>query len=230
MRGRTRALTAALVVVSLLAAAAPATAQGDAPEEALVVSLSEGGSAEVLLGLTYDLTDDDRRAAFDSLRADAAARERRARSFGDRLRGVAAAIAAERGRSTAVENVSADLWTVDRTGVVELGARVDGFAATPGDRVRVTSPFAGGVVTDRPLVLRGPDGFARTAAAPEADAATDDRLRWDTNRDLSGFAVTFAAQEEGASDSGASAPGFGAVGAVAALVTAGVVAGRAGRR
>ncbi len=230
MREWARVLTAVLVVVSLLAAAAPATAQGDASEEALVVSLSEDGSAEVMLRLTYDLTDDDRRAAFESLRADAAARERRARSFGDRLRGVAAAIAAGHDRSTDVGNVSADLRTVDRTGVVELGARVDGFAATPGGRVRVTSPFAGGVVTDRPLVLRAPDGFVRTAATPTPDEATDDRLRWDANRDLSGFAVTFAAQEGAASGSGASAPGFGAVGAVAALVAASVLAGRAGRR
>lgn len=230
MRERARALTAVLVAVSLVAVAAPATAQTDSPEEALVVSLSGDGSAEVVLRLTYDLTDDDRRAAFQSLRDDAAARERRARSFGDRMRGVADAVTEETGRSTAVRAVGVDLRTVDRTGVVALTATVDGFAAARNGRVRVTSPFAGGFVTDRPLVLRAPDGFARTTATPAPDATADDRLRWDANRDLSGFRATFASHDGTASDSGASAPGFGAAGAVAALVAAGALAGRFGRR
>lgn len=230
MRERAHALTAIVLVVSLVAATAPATAQSATTEEALVVSLDGDGSAEVVLRLTYDLSNDDRRVAFENLRDDATARERRARSFGDRMRGVADAIAAETDRSTGVGNVSVDLRTVDRVGVVEFTTTVDGFAAATDDRVRVTAPFAGGFVTDRPLVIHAPDGFERTAATPSPDASEDGRLRWDANRDLSGFRATFAAQDGTASDSGASAPGFGAAGAVAALVAAGALAARRGRR
>lgn len=225
MRGRAHALTVTLVALSLVAAAVPATAQSGGVEESLVVSLDDDGSAEVSLRLTYDLRSDDRRAAFESLRDDAAARERRARAFGDRMAGVADAIAAETGRETAVSNVGADLRTVDRTGVVELAATVDGFAATPGDRVRVAAPFAGGFVTDRPLVVVPPEGYERTTATPAPDATADGRLRWGANRDLSGFEATFAA-----GGSGASAPGFAPFTGLAALVAAGALAARRGRR
>ncbi|MFB6167697.1 MAG: PGF-CTERM sorting domain-containing protein [Haloferacaceae archaeon] len=220
-------LTALVLALSLVAATAPGAAQSSAAEEMLVVSLDEDGSARVSLRLTYDLSDDDRRAAFESLRGDATARERRARAFGDRMRGVAAAIAAETGRSTRVGNVSIDLRTVDRTGVVELTATVDGFAAASGDRVRVRAPFASGFVTDRPLVLAAPDGFERTTVTPAPDASEDGRLRWDANRDLSGFEATFESADGG---SDARAPGVGAVGALAALVAVGALAARRGRR
>ena len=212
-RTRTRALTAALALVvagGLLVAAVPATAQS-APGEALTVTLDEDGSADVALRLTFDLSDDDRREAFQSLR-DETTRERRAQAFESRMTGVADAITASTGRTASAGNTSVDLRTVDRTGVVELSTTVDGFAAVADERLTVDVPFAGGFTTDRPLVIVPPEGYEATTT-PEPDASgSGDRLRWDAGRDLSGFTATFEP-----ADAGASAPGFGVVGALCAL-------------
>lgn len=226
MRQRARALTALVLVLSLLVPAVPAAAQSDAPTESLTVSLDGDGSARVSIRLTYDLREDDRQAAFESLREDAVSRERRVRAFGDRIAGVADAIAAETERETAVSDVDVEFRTVDRVGVVKLAATVDGFAAAPesGARVRVTTQFAGGYVTDRPLVVVPPEGYERTTATPAPDATSDGRLRWDADRDLSGFEATFAER------SATGAPGFGLLGAVAALALAAALATRRIRR
>jgi PGF-CTERM protein len=216
--GTARALTAAALALSLVVASAPAAAQA-APEEALVVTLDEDGSAEVALRLVFDLADEDRRDAFRALSDDAAARERRADAFERRMAGVADAVADTAGRTTGVGNASVDLRTVGETGVVELSTTVDGLAAAGGDRLRVDAPFAGGVVTDRPLVLVSPEGYEPVAVEPAPDATDDDRLRWDAGRDLTGFEAAF----EPSSGSDGRAPGFGVVVALVALVGAGAV-------
>jgi len=220
----------AVVAVLVASTAAPAVATSHDSTPALQVALRDDGSAVVTLRLTYDLQDDARRAAFRELRDDAAARRARADAFGDRMRGVADAIADDTGRRTSVSNATVALSTAgdDRTGVVALSVTVDGFAATAGDRLRVDSPFAGGFVTDRPLVLVAPDGDVATGADPAPDevSASRSRLRWATGRDLTGFDATFAPQGSSAADRSVldertttgSGPGLAVLAALAALV------------
>jgi len=140
--------------------------------------------------------------------------------------GVADAIAAETGRETAVSAVGINFRTVDRVGVIEFAATVDGFATTlgSGERVRVTTPFTDGYTTDRPLVMMPPDGYELTTVTPAPDATSDGRLRWDANRDLNGFEATFTER------SVAGAPGFGLLGTVAALALTAALVARFARR
>lgn len=228
--GTARALTVAAVALSLVAASVPAAAHAGhaAPEEALTVSLDEDGSADVTLRLTFDLTSEDRRDAFRALEDDAETRERRAAAFERRMAGVADAVANATGRATGVANATVALRTEEETGVVELSATVDGFAAVDGDRLRVDAPFAGGVVTDRPLVLTPPEGYESATVEPTPDSTDGNQLRWAAGRDLSGFVAAFEPPAE--SGSGARAPGFGPVVALVALLGAGGVALRRGRR
>lgn len=149
-----------------------------------MVALDEDGSAELTLALSYDLRDDDQRAAFEALQDDASARDRVRTRFGNRLASVAADVENATGREMVVSDASVDLSTTDggSTGVVELSVTYEGLAAVEDGRLTVTEPFASGFETDYRFVLRGPDGYQLTSVAPEPASRDDGRATWEEER------------------------------------------------
>lgn len=249
-----RQVVATVAAVGLLAAAlsSPVVAQPQEPTPTLAVDLEDDGSAEVTLRLTYDLGSDSERTAFRDLQDSESQREAVVSRFRERMNRVASAMANETGRETSVSDASIDLSTANdgTTGLVDLSAEFEGFAAATDGRVTVTQPFAGDYDPDRRLVVTGPEGYEPTAVTPEPSSTDGARLEWSSDADLSGFEVTYTdpdgaasatesdadGESDGASTeagddsgSGGQAPGFGVVGALVALVAVGLFARRGGR-
>lgn len=226
-----RTLTALVVVlVALATAVAPVAGQDDA-EPAFVVEVHADGSAAVSVRSTFDLTTEAEREAFQSLVDDERVQQDAAGRFLDRLRPVASGAANATGREMAVTDATVDLRrTADgETGVVTLSVTWAGLAAVEGDRLVVTEPFASGFAPDRPFVLRAPDGYEVTSAAPEPAATARAEATWTAGADLSGFAVEMqpTATDDAARSGGQ--PGFGVTTAVLAGIV-GVLTAAARRR
>jgi len=171
-------------------AEAEAAAPTDRP--AFVVELSADGSATVTTVYTYDLTTDDERAAFRSLRDDSSALANLTARYADRMATVAAAAENETGREMAISDPVAELRTVNDgdTGVVALSVTWDGLAAAGGDRLAVGEPFASGFEPDRPVLLVAPDGYRFADLSPAPTATGDGTAEWAAGTDLTGFAAT----------------------------------------
>jgi PGF-CTERM protein len=221
-RTATAAVVLLLAVVSL-GATAPAAAQSDgpAPVPGVVVDLDADGSARATLTVTFDLTTDSDRRAFAALRDDAALRERRTAAFADRLSRVAAAAAAETGRSMRVHDP--ELAVVERgdTGAVSLSVTWDRLAARDGDRLVVAAPFAEGFDADGRLRVTAPDGYALADATPAPTTSEPNAATWADGTTTDGLRVAFAPAE-----TTAGAPGFGPVVAVVALLAVTLLAVR----
>ena len=238
-------LTAALVVLAATAAVPATAAANDASatehEEAFRVEIQADGSADVTLRMTYDLADDDERAAFRSLQEDADGQAQLRDRFRERMAAVAAAAANETGREMAVTDASVAVETVagGDVGVVELGVTWEALAAVEGDRLVVSEPFASGFEPDRRFTVTAPDGYVVDDASPSADAETETSVTWSAGTTLDGFEASFAPQEttvDGGDDSGddgsdeanaGGQPGFGAGAAlIGALLAAAMLARR----
>ncbi|MFB6304812.1 MAG: PGF-CTERM sorting domain-containing protein [Haloferacaceae archaeon] len=231
-------LVVAGAVMLVVGASAPATASH--PEPALVVDLEEDGSATVTLRLTYDLTTDAERSAFEDLRNSESTRREALTRYRERMSRVANASENETGRSMSVSGGSVDLTrTDDDVGVVRLSVEWEGLAATRDGRLVVTTPFDDGYDPDRRLVVTGPEGYEVADVSPEPASREGTTLRWDAETSLEGFSVTYAPSADGGTatggtdtptptpagdggGSGGSAPGFGVAAAIAALLAAGV--------
>jgi MYXO-CTERM domain-containing protein len=165
-----------------------------APTErpAFVVELSADGSATVTTVYTYDLTTDDERAAFRSLRDDDSALANLTARYADRMAAVAAAAENETGREMAISDPVAELRTVNDgdTGIIALSVTWDGLAAVEGDRLAVGEPFASGFEPDRAVLLVAPDGYRFAEVSPAPSATGDDTAEWAAGTDLTGFAAT----------------------------------------
>jgi hypothetical protein len=162
----------------------------DVTPPAFVVALSDDGTATVTVTYTFDLTDDDRRAAFEELRTNETATRTFEDRFRQRLRLVAADGANATGREMSVTDVSVAFETAADTGVVRLTATWEGLAATDGDRLVVTEPFASGFEPERRFVVLVPDGHAVDSVTPAPDDRADGRLEWAPGTPLDGFEVT----------------------------------------
>ncbi|MFB6281166.1 MAG: PGF-CTERM sorting domain-containing protein [Haloferacaceae archaeon] len=229
-------LVAAGVLLLVAGAAAPASAAH--PDPALVVDLDEDGSATVTLRLTYDLTTDAERSAFEELQGSESTRQATLSRFRERLSRVANASEEATGRSMSVTAGSVDLTTTDDdVGVVRLSVDWRGLAATNDGELVVTTPFADGYDPDRALVITGPEGYEVVDAAPSPTARDGRTVRWAPGTDLEGFAVTYAPADGDGGDggdggsgdgggSGGSAPGFGVGAGLAALLGAAALARR----
>lgn len=238
MAPRTWLVTAGVLLL-VVGAAAPAGAAH--PDPALVVDLDEDGSATVTLRLTYDLTSDAERSAFEELEGSESTRRETLDRFRERMSRVANASENETGRSMAVSGGSVDLTTTDDdVGIVRLSVEWKGLAATRGDRLVVTSPFADGYDPDRRLTVVGPEGYEVAGASPAPTSRDGTTLRWDPGTSLEGFSVTYAPAGSGGTTaggtddgsgttaggggdgggSGGAAPGFGVAAAVAGLLAA----------
>lgn len=227
-------ITTVLVVLTLLTTSPVAALTGNGQssdataerptEPAFVVDLDADGSARVRLIVTFDLTTDGERRAFDALRANDTARDRRIDRFTTRLQAVATRTERSTGRAMAITDPAITFATENSTGIVTLSVRWDGLAARHGDRLVLGAPFANGFDIDRPFRVVGPDGYTFVTATPEPTAHRQNSATWRTNTSFDGFEAVFAPAEIGtgrngsAGTSGLGVYGFGiSVAVLAAL-------------
>lgn len=233
----TTAVAVSVAIAAVLAAGAAGTAgattAGSGPAshgdgEAFVVDLRADGSADLVVRYTFDLADEDRRAAFGQLETNETARTAFRERFRDRIGSVVADAERATGREMAVTNASTDVRTAGSTGVAELSVTVDGLARTDGGEVALTEPFASGFSPDREFRVLTPESVVVESVTPQPDGRADGELYWAAGTELSGFALV-AADSGDASDggdgddsatTGGSGPGFGAVAALAVLAGA----------
>lgn len=197
---------AALLACSLAVAPAAASPVEQNAEPSLVVELRPDGDADVTLTMTYDLTSDDERDAFESLKNDERAQQNATERYADRLGRVAenANDGVDREMRVPADGASIALQERGDVGVVRLSATWTNLAAVEGDRLVVTEPFASGYEPDRPVAIVAPDGHEVASATPSADAESDGRATWDAGTSLDGFEATIEPAEDGDS-----LPGFG---------------------
>lgn len=229
MRKRTVLVAVLLVAAAAVATVAPVAAhEGHEVGSSFVVDLNRDGSARVTLALAYDLETDDERTAFRTLENDSEARADARERFRERMASVAAAASEATGRDMQVSDPAIDLSVTDNgsVGVAELSVTWTALAATGDGEVVVTEPFASGFEPEGEFRLQGPDGYTVERATPSPDGRMGNALTWQSGTDLSGFTVTFVStggdgsSGEGDILGGVSAPGFGPVAALAALVGA----------
>ncbi|WP_408959073.1 hypothetical protein [Natrinema sp. 74] len=220
----------ALLVTTPVAAATGAAANQQSErvptEPAFVVALDAEGAAQVTLSTTFDLTTDSERQAFQALRENETARERRAERFAARMDDIATRIETDTGRSMAIRDAAVSFTERNNTGIVALSVTWKGLAAQDGDRLVLSEPFDGEFALDRTFRVTGPDGYALEGVTPEPADRTANAATWNGSADFSGFEATFAPTDSGsAADENAassSVPGFG-VGIAALAVVGGAV-------
>lgn len=215
----------AVLVVAVVASGAGTAAADSHPGEAFVVDLAADGDAEVTLRVTFDLTTNSEREAFETLQANQTEVNEMRDSFASRLAGVASSASEETGRQMEITDAAATVRTESDTGVVELSATWTNLAAVDGEQLTLAEPFASDYSPDREFVVTAPDGY-RLSAMPTPDADVAGTLRWSANTSLDGLEVTAS---PGGPDgtTAAGQPGFTAVGAVAGLLGVGLLARRA---
>lgn len=221
-RHRRRCVTALVVAVVLVASvAAPAVAQ-EPSEPSFVVTLHEGGDAEVALTLTFDLTTDGERAAFEELRDNETARQASTERFASRLSAVADDAGDRTGREMSVAGGDVRIRTEDGgdQGVVIYTATWTNLAATDGEELTVTEPFASGFQPDRTFRLVGPEGATLEDATPRPATEDGATITYGPGADLDGFEATFETAGDGVGTSSDDGSGFGLGVAVAALAAA----------
>lgn len=223
-----RPVTVVLVVLVLASAGAPAA--GATPSQAtkpsFIVDLNDDGSARLTLTLTYDLSTESERAAFEEIETNESAREQARTAFRERMRQVASDAENETGREMAIANARIKLATANdgSTGVIRLHVTYDGLAAVDDGRLRVTAPFSSGFDPDRRFVVTGPEGYEVASASPNPVDQNSTSVAYAAGTDLSGFEVQFAPADgttrTGQTNQNASEtaiPGFGIGTALAAL-------------
>lgn len=240
-RRLTAGCLAALLVVGFVAGPAVGSAAAtahDSTEQAFIVDLDAEGDATVTLRLTYNLTNENEKAAFEDLKNDEQAQTDYRERFVSRLADVAANAENATGREMNVSNGAIEFSRSGDTGIVELSADWQGLAAVEDGTVTVTEPFASGFEPSQTFVVVAPDGYGLSSSAVEPAATQDGAVMWEAGTDLTGFELTFsesaavtettAAEEtEGTpAETGDSAPGFGPVLALVALLAAALVAVR----
>ncbi|MFB6266740.1 MAG: DUF4897 domain-containing protein [Halodesulfurarchaeum sp.] len=212
----------------LTAAAGPATAQSAVQEEAVIFEIQQDGDAEVTVVLTFDLTTEHERQAFQTIAANESTREDIQARFRDRMARLAQATTRTVDRDVAVTETALSVETTGDgdTGIVRLSATIQNLAAIQGNRIVLTEPLASGFDAERPVVVRLPDGYTVDHVTPSPDEQREETLRWDASTTFDGFELSLAPSQGDGSEAqgtetttdsdrtGATTPGFG-IGAAA---------------
>jgi hypothetical protein len=204
-------LACVLVVLAVAPAAAPTAVGGvpgagghatadlaDAPFQTgriqadgvlLRVDVDADGDASWTVEYRIRLVDDNRTAAFESLRRDVRRNGSRYRDqFADRMRRTTAAAENATGREMAVRNVSASAGTQQLGrgyGVVSYRFEWTGFARVDGDRVVVGDALAGLFLdAGTSLVVVPPDEYEVDAVEPEPDRVRERAVTWEGPADF----------------------------------------------
>jgi len=229
---RRTAITTGLCRLGIVALALAVVASGGVagaenasdPNDAFVVTMESDGDAEVTLRMTFDLTTDSERQAFETLRDNQTELNQLRDSFADRLDRVASSAGTDTDRQMSITNADATVTTASDTGVIELSATWTNLAAVDGEQLRLSEPFASGYSPDRTFVVRPPDGY-QLSATPTPDTETDGTLSWEPNTALDGLAIT-ATPDESTGATAGDQPGFGPAVALAGLFAVALFARR----
>lgn len=196
----------------------------DSAKSHVVVDLESDGTARLTLAVAFDLTDEDRREAFEALEADETARSEFNQRFVDRMRSAATAASDESGREMTVSNPSIDLSRVDdgETGTATLTVGWSNLAAQEDGRLVVTKPFDGGFTPAYEFVVTAPDGYRLVETSPAPDTRDETQAVWASGSPIDEFRVVVGEVESGQQDESRTSgqPGFGFVVGVVALVAA----------
>lgn len=198
---------------------------------AFIVNLNEDGSAQITLQLAYDLESDAEQAAFKDLKNNETLQQETKQNFLTRMERVAASAENATGREMRVSDaaIAFETTTDGSVGLVSLSVTWTGLAATNGETLTITEPFASGFEPERPFTVRGPDGYALNSATPEPKATQTNSATWAPGTELTDFEAVFtpaatatptATPSETTTGGG---PGFGVAVTVLALIGAAAV-------
>lgn len=217
-----------LVAIALLVTAPVIAATGTTrtsqtesqlPEPGFTVALDANVSARLTLAVTFDLTTESERTAFESLRENTTAREQRTDRFATRLRAIAASTENTTGRAMTIRAPGITFLTRDETGFVVLSATWTGLAAQEGDRVVLREPFDSGFDVNRQFRVVAPDGYELDSVRPSPTTQSRTGATWGDGTTLDGFEVAFVPNATGTDDGhSAAGPGFGIGTAVIAVL------------
>jgi PGF-CTERM protein len=234
------------LLVGAVVAPAGATQTEEAPGPSMTVDLAADGDARVTLVSTFDLDDESEQAAFEALQTNETARSAYEARQTDRWQAVADATANRTGREMTVTNSSLALSQSNTTGVATFSVTWEALAAAENGMLTLDEPFASGFSPDRRLVVVLPENYQLESISPGPSNTTDTGLVYDAGSDLNGFSMvatstagvnvtpdaassaTPVSDRTPVTTTGGSGPGFGAVGALAALAAAALLAGRRG--
>lgn len=215
-----------LLVTAPVAATAGTTQSTDSAsslpaEPAFVVDLDADGSARVTLVTTFNLATDSEREAFEALRANETARERRTDRFATRMQAIATRAENTTGREMAIRDPAIGFTTEDDTGVVTLSVTWDGLAAQEEDRLVLREPFASGFEIDRPFRVIAPEDYELVTVTPDPTTQRQNSATWNTDTEFEGFETTVAP------DTNDGTTGVGALGFGIGIATLAMLAGTA---
>lgn len=215
-------VVALLLTSAFVSPVAASNASEPIEEPALHVQLEENGDATVSFVSVYDLTDEDERDAFETLREDETTQTELLDRFVDRLDAVATEMDDDVDRELAVSGDSVDVRTSETHGIVSLSVEWSGLAAVEDDTLVLTEPFASGFEADRPLVITVPDETTLESVTPEPTTHDDGQLRWDDGADLNGFEMSVSSSTAESNEASDGVPGF-SVGATAVALAIALV-------
>ena len=229
---RTAVLLVAGLLLASLAGAPAVLANSGETADGLIVELRSDGSVEMILVLTYDLSDDDDADGFASIAEDESAQEELRDRFEKRMQLVAADTDDRLDRDVSVSGATIDLETDEAAdiGTVTLSIEWEQLAAVEDDALVLTDPFASGFQTDQRMTVIAPEGYQFHSVDPDPTDLEDGEIRWGAGADLDGFEVVMHAVDVDDEDNDAddregdeTLPGFGLfVGLVSLLAAAGL--------
>ncbi|USZ70956.1 DUF7345 domain-containing protein [Natronosalvus halobius] len=157
--------------------------QIDADEVRMDVAIQSNGTAEWTLEFWIRLDDDESEAAFESLRQDIRDNpDNYTQSFADRMTETAATASESTGREMAVDgfDVETQRQSLAREyGVVRYTFDWHGFAAVEDGEIRVGDAIEGIYLDEGTrLLVEWPEGYERTAVAPDPDDERDRAVIW----------------------------------------------------
>jgi hypothetical protein len=173
----------------------------DAP--LFTVKLRSTDPAEVALRLTFDLTTDSDRRAFETLQGDEDARTDVRDRFQERMQSVANSTERRVDRDMTVSDAEISLATSDDgdTGVVTLSIVWAELAGRAGEEARpnivITEPFASGFTPSREFTVRilAPEEYRLTRVSPAPMRRTNTSAAWAAGTSLDAFLTEFTPTE-----------------------------------
>ena len=208
MPTRTAVIATVLCLVSstmILPPVMASTTAEPADESRLHIDITESGEAIITLISVYTLTDDDENDAFDSLKSDEGAKAELLDRLAERMESVASSTDS----ADAVTSGSIDMQTTDETGIVAISVEWEEFAGGSDGTLVVREPIDSGFVTDRPLVIDGPSGWAIESVSPEPDEHTGTTMTWEADTTFNDFELVLT--DDSSTNGDDALPGFGFV-------------------
>jgi hypothetical protein len=181
-----------------------AATQGAESRPLFTVGLRSTDPARVTLQLTFDLTGDTDRRAFETMQEDPDARADVRNRFENRMGSVANNTERRVDRDMAVSDAEMALATSDDgdTGIVTLSVTWTGLAGRAGEEANpnlvITEPFASGFTPSREFTVRilAPEDYRLTRVTPGPMNQTATSASWAAGTSLDDFLLEFAPSDK----------------------------------